>query len=293
MNILVLGGGAQGRVIATDLATPAAPGPRHRRRRARPAAARAPQPGVARGGLLVRRRVVRLMREHDFAVGALPSRFGFAAMKAAIEAKRNLVDVSFCAEDALDLDAAARAAGVTIIPDAGLAPGISNLVAGEAYARRGAPRGAGHHGRRRGAGPLAALRLLRDLVARRPDRGVRPARRASCRADGRWRCRSSAAWSDVAVEGVGEMEAFYSDGLRSLMDTLPGVPEMGEKTLRWPGHVEAVKPLVAAGPAGRGVARALHARPAAGPGGAGGARALGRRRRAGARWWTATTRPPA
>ena len=49
----------------------------------------------------------------------------------------------------------------------------------------------------------------------------------------------------VQIEGVGEMEAFYSDGLRSLLETLPGVAEMGEKTLRWPGHAEAVRPLVA------------------------------------------------
>jgi lysine 6-dehydrogenase len=51
----------------------------------------------------------------------------------------------------------------------------------------------------------------------------------------------------VEVEGVGEMEAFYSDGLRSLLTTLPGVRQMGEKTLRWPGHAEAVQPLVAEG----------------------------------------------
>jgi saccharopine dehydrogenase-like NADP-dependent oxidoreductase len=43
------------------------------------------------------------------------------------------------------------------------------------------------------------------------------------------------------------MEAFSSDGLRTLIDPVPGVRTMGEKTLRWPGHVEAVRPLVAAG----------------------------------------------
>ena len=139
MNLLVLGGGAQGRVIATDLAT------RLPQARVTVADVRDPQLQPLSNLSWIRAdcsspdTVVRLMREHDLAVGALPSRHGFAAMKAAIEAKRNLVDVSFCGEDALDLDGAARAAGVTIIPDAGLAPGISNLVAGEAYARRGAP----------------------------------------------------------------------------------------------------------------------------------------------------------
>jgi len=51
----------------------------------------------------------------------------------------------------------------------------------------------------------------------------------------------------LTIDGVGEMEAFYSDGLRTLLDTLPGVREMGEKTLRWPGHAEAVMQLLKSG----------------------------------------------
>ncbi|MBI1799818.1 MAG: hypothetical protein HYR73_09055 [Candidatus Eisenbacteria bacterium] len=51
----------------------------------------------------------------------------------------------------------------------------------------------------------------------------------------------------LSVDGVGEMEAFYSDGLRTALSTLAEIPEMGEKTLRWPGHVEAVRPLVESG----------------------------------------------
>ena len=51
----------------------------------------------------------------------------------------------------------------------------------------------------------------------------------------------------LEVEGAGGMEAFLSDGLRTLIDTLPEVPSMAEKTLRWPGHAAAVRPLVADG----------------------------------------------
>jgi saccharopine dehydrogenase-like NADP-dependent oxidoreductase len=246
MNILVLGGGAQGRVIATDIAT------RLPQARVTVADVRDPKlrplPNLswAEADCSSPATVVRLMAQHDFAVGALPSRYGFAAMKAAIEAKRNLVDVSFCAEDALDLDAAARAAGVTIIPDAGLAPGISNLVAGEAYARRGAPRelvimvGGVAQDRSQPYGYCVTW-SLDDLTEEyvRPARIVQGGRQVAVPV--------FSGMEDVEVPGVGGMVAFYSDGLRSLMDTLPGVPEMGEKTLRWPGHVEAVKPLVAAG----------------------------------------------
>ena len=51
----------------------------------------------------------------------------------------------------------------------------------------------------------------------------------------------------LQVDGVGEMEAFLSDGLRTAIETLAGVPNMEERTLRWPGHVEAVRPLVESG----------------------------------------------
>jgi len=246
MNILVLGGGAQGRVIATDLAT--------RLPQARVTVADVRDPGLRPLPNLSWREadcsapatVVGLMGEHDLAVGALPSRHGFAAMKAAIEARRNLVDVSFCGEDALHLDAAARAAGVTIVPDAGLAPGISNLVAGEAYARRGPPQelvimvGGVAQDRSQPYGYCVSW-SLDDLTEEyvRPARIVRAGRQVAVPV--------FSGMERVSIEGVGEMEAFYSDGLRSLMDTLPGVAEMGEKTLRWPGHAEAVKPLVAAG----------------------------------------------
>ena len=246
MNILVLGGGAQGRVIAADLA--------RNLPRARVDVADVRDPKLPPLPNLMwleadcsdAGAVARLMREHDLAVGALPSRFGFGAMKAAIEAKRDLVDVSFCAEDALDLDADARAAGVAIVPDAGLAPGISNLVAGEAHARRGAPEEllimvggvAQDAARPYGYCVTWSLDDLNEEYVR-PARIVKGGKKVSVPV--------FSGMERVQVQGVGAMEAFYSDGLRSLMDTLPGVPEMGEKTLRWPGHAEAVKPLVKAG----------------------------------------------
>ena len=51
----------------------------------------------------------------------------------------------------------------------------------------------------------------------------------------------------IEVEGAGTMEAFLSDGLRTLIDTMPDVPHMSERTLRWPGHAAAVRPLVESG----------------------------------------------
>jgi saccharopine dehydrogenase-like NADP-dependent oxidoreductase len=246
MKILVLGGGAQGRVIATDLSR-SLPGDfitvADLRRPALPALANL---GAIEADLSDHDALLRLLGEADFAVGALPSRYGTATMRTAIEAGRNLVDVSFAAEDPTILDAEARRAGVTIIPDAGLAPGISNLVIGRVVAERGAPDEIVILVGGVAADPAKPYGYcvtwsLDDLV----EEYTRPARILVGGAVTSVPVFSG--YERLPVEGVGELEAFYSDGLRTLLHTVPGVPEMGEKTLRWPGHMDAVRPLVAAG----------------------------------------------
>jgi len=51
----------------------------------------------------------------------------------------------------------------------------------------------------------------------------------------------------VDFEIAGTLESFNSDGLRSLIYTMPHIPNMKEKTLRYPGHVEYVKVLKKSG----------------------------------------------
>jgi saccharopine dehydrogenase-like NADP-dependent oxidoreductase len=244
MRILVLGGGQQGRVIAADLARAL---PRSRvtvadvRRPALPPLGNLDWSELDAADLAA---LTRLMADHDRVVGALPSRFGFDAMRAAIETRRPMVDVSFSAENPLDLDADARRAGIAIVPDCGLAPGLSHLLVGHAAAR---------------AMPDEAI-IYVGGVARDPTRPygytvtwslddlleeyVRPARLVRDGAPVTLPVFSEL--ERIAVEGVGEMEAFLSDGLRTLMWTLP-IRDMSERTLRWPGHVASIQPLLATG----------------------------------------------
>jgi len=244
MNILVLGGGAQGGVIARDLARSMPD--------ARIAVADVVSPTIpvlpnlewVEADLSDRGAIAKLLAGYDVGVGALPSRFGFGAMQAAIDARRTLVDVAFVAEDALSLDAAARAAGITIAPDCGLAPGLSHLLAGRMAVEWGTPDelmilvGGVAEDASRPYGYVVTW-SLDDLV----EEYTRPAR---IRRGGQaTEVPVFSGLERVTLEGAGEMEAFYSDGLRTLLDSLPEVPEMGEKTLRWPGHVEAVRPLLA------------------------------------------------
>lgn len=246
MKILVLGGGAQGSVIAADLAValPQAaidvadlreprtiPRPNLRWREADCADAEA---------------LTEMLAGYDLAVGALPARLGFEAMRAAIAARRPLVDVSFCPQDPLVLDAEARRAATAIVPDAGLAPGLPNLLIGRAVAERGVPEevmiyvGGVALDMARPYGYVVTWSVEDVLEAyTRPARIVRDGRPVTVPA--------LSGLERLRVEGAGEMEAFYTDGLRTLIDTVPGVRHMGEKTLRWPGHAESVRPLLAEG----------------------------------------------
>ncbi len=245
MNILVLGGGQQGKVVATDLA------------RSLPQShitvadigtvSTAPLPNLksVQADLGSVEAIASMMHGFDLAVGALPSRLGPATFRAAIEAKRNLVDVSFSAEDAVPIDGPARAAGIFILPDCGLAPGISNLLSGQAASRH-SPRelsiyvGGVDQDPARPYGYNVSW-SLDDLLEEytRPARIVRAGKPVTVPV--------FSGMERLQVDGAGEFEAFYSDGLRTLIDTLPGIPDMEEKTLRWPGHAEAVQPLLREG----------------------------------------------
>lgn len=237
MSILVLGGGRQGRVIASDLATHGPVSVADVRRVEIPGV-RWIEADLSDSGTLV-----RLMREHDLAVGALPSRLGYLAARSAIEAKRNYVDIAFFAEDPAGLHADARRAGVALVPDCGLAPGISNLLVGRALAQ-GRPDeihikvGGVAQDPSRPYGYVVTWSvedLLEEYV--RPARIVRGGKAVSLP--------PLTELERVRIDGVGELEAFLSDGLRTLLDC--GVREMTEKTLRWPGHVEQIRPLLASG----------------------------------------------
>jgi len=83
-------------------------------------------------------RVVEVMRGNDAAVSCVPYRFNYGLAKAAVEAGCSLVDLggnNDVVQEELALDKAARRAGVTIIPDCGLAPGLVSVLSADALGR--------------------------------------------------------------------------------------------------------------------------------------------------------------
>lgn len=233
-KILVLGGGRQGRVIAEDLSD------KHSVTVADVRPIRIDGITTVTADLSDAPTVTAMMREHDLAVGALPAQLGFAAAKCAIEAGVNYVDVAFFAEDVGQLDAAARAKGISIVPDAGLAPGLSNLIVGRALAI--ADREEVHI--MVGGVAVDKTKPYGYVISWSPadllDEYIRPARIIS---EGKVTTVPALTGLEiVTIPGVGEMECFYTDGLRTLLEMK--VREGSEKTLRWPGHVAAIQPLM-------------------------------------------------
>ncbi len=181
-----------------------------------------------------------VVADADLAIGAAPGFMGFATLRAIIEAGVNAVDISFFDQDPFELDALAQAAGVTAVTDAGVAPGLSNLTLGYEASRM-------------------AVTSFRCLVGGLPERRSWPwqykapfspidvleeyTRPARLMEHGAVVVKPALSEPElVEIEPVGTLEAFNTDGLRTLLRTMP-VPDMAEKTLRYPGHIEYVRVL--------------------------------------------------
>lgn len=183
--------------------------------------------------------VARLVAGYDLVLGALPSVLGLQTLRAVIEAGRPYVDISFMPEDALALDELARARGATAVVDCGVAPGVSNMMAGWAAAQLEACERVeiyvgGLPQQRRWPFDYKAGFAPHDVV----EEYVRPARLVE---HGRIVVKEALSEPELMdFPEVGTLEAFNTDGLRSLAYTLRA-PFMKEKTLRYPGHVQLMR----------------------------------------------------
>lgn len=186
--------------------------------------------------------VARTVEGADAVVGAVPGRLGITVLRTAIECGKPVADIAFSAADPwTSLNGLALERGVPAVVDCGVAPGLSNLFVG------------------RSAADLDTVDRVRILVGGLPVRRVLP-----------WEYRSVFSPTDVIEEytrparirrggrevvlpalsevetvdlpEVGTVEAFLTDGLRSLLRTVDA-PDLVEKTLRWPGHAERIRVL--------------------------------------------------
>lgn len=179
----------------------------------------------------------------DLVVGCVPASLGYAAAEHALAHGIDCVDLSFMPEDPFLLEPLAKNKGACLIPDAGLAPGLSNLFVGRALAQN--------------KGSLYSAYISVGGVSQSPfmpygykvtwsvedleQEYIRPARHVRkhfIREDSPFSHRGYT-W----INGI-QMESFVADGLRTLLRLKDRIAYMEENTLRWPGHMDAVEPLI-------------------------------------------------
>ncbi len=179
-----------------------------------------------------------IVNDYDMLVNAVPGFMGYATLKRCIEAGKDVVDIAFYPEDVFNLSDLAKQNGVRVIADMGVAPGMSNLLTGYA------------------ASKLDHIKNIEIYVGGLPKIRVKP-----------WEYKAVFSPTDIIEEytrparviengeivtkqplteaellyfdDIGSLEAFNSDGLRSLMFTIKA-DQMKEKTLRYPGYADKI-----------------------------------------------------
>jgi saccharopine dehydrogenase-like NADP-dependent oxidoreductase len=242
-SVAVLGAGLVGSLVAKDLAADGCWSVLSVDRSEEALGRLAGIPGLAteRADLADPAEVSRVASKVDVVVGAVPGFLGTQTVRAALEAGRPVADISFSPEDPFDLKPVAKAKGVAAIVDCGVSPGLSNLAVGRAAALfdtldevrifvGGLP--TARHWPFEYRSVFSPTDVVEEYL--RPARSVegeevvvRPA---------------LSGVEPLEIPGVGTVEAFYTDGLRTLLRTVKA-HNLFEKTLRYPGHADRMRML--------------------------------------------------
>ena len=189
--------------------------------------------------------LINTLQAFDLIVCAVPGFLGFDTLKTIIEAKKDVVDISFFPENALELNKLAKQNNVTAIVDCGVAPGMGNILLGYQNEQikvtdfeclvGGLPKTKKWPFNYKA--PFSPIDVIEEYT--RPARYIENSKLII-----------REALTDVELvefDKVGTLESFNSDGLRSLIFTMPHIPNMKEKTLRYPGHIEYIQVLKKSG----------------------------------------------
>jgi len=181
----------------------------------------------------------------DLVICAVPGFLGFETLKTIIKAKKDVIDISFFSENSLELDKLAKENNVTAIVDCGVAPGMDNFILGYYNEKLklsdfeclvgGLPKIKKWPFNYKA--PFSPIDVIEEYT--------RPARYVE---NGNVVVREALTDCEyIEFDKVGTLESFNSDGLRSIIHTMPHIPNMKEKTLRYPGHIEYIKVLKESG----------------------------------------------
>jgi lysine 6-dehydrogenase len=199
--------------------------------------------------------VTELMRGHDAAISCVVYHHNLRLARNAIEARINFCDLggnNSVVDEELALDEAARAAGINIIPDCGLAPGMVSILA--AHGARAFEHLEAIHIRVGGLPQTPRPPLNYQIVFSVEGLINEYVERARVIRDGRIievDSLTEIERLDFASPFIG-MEAFQTSGGSSTLPEsfLGRVRELDYKTIRYPGHCEQFKLLTELGLAG-------------------------------------------
>jgi lysine 6-dehydrogenase len=183
---------------------------------------------------------LKLLHEADLVVGALPGSFGITRIADVISSGTNTIDISFCPENPLKFNDLAIKKNVIALVDCGTAPGLTNMILG-------------YHN------SFSEVKSFKSFVGGLPFKREQPyeykapfspmdvigeyMRPVRMIEKGKLLTRPSMSEPEfINIPEVGTLEAFYTDGLRTLLYTMK-VPFMSEKTLRYPGHADKIRLL--------------------------------------------------
>jgi lysine 6-dehydrogenase len=189
--------------------------------------------------------VLTVAQKHDLIILAVPGFLGFKALKLIIQAGKPIVDISFFPENAMELDALAKEYKVPVIVDCGVAPGMSNIILGHYDTKM-------------------QIESFECMVGGLPKERVKPfeykapfspidvieeyTRPARLKENDHIVIKPALTEPEqIDISPVGTLESFNTDGLRSLLFTMPHIPNMKEKTLRYPGHIDLIQSMKQAG----------------------------------------------
>jgi saccharopine dehydrogenase-like NADP-dependent oxidoreductase len=185
-------------------------------------------------------KIQEMIIDYDLVIGSLPGFMGNKVLHSVIGEGKDIVDISYLPQDTFELDEHAKENEVTAVVDCGISPGLGNMILG-------------YHNR------LIEIEEFKCMIGGLPfkkewpfyykaffspqdviEEYIRPARVVR---NGEIITLEALSEPEIFnLPEVGKLEAFNTDGLRTLITTMK-IPNMIEKTLRYPGHVDSIKML--------------------------------------------------
>jgi lysine 6-dehydrogenase len=203
---------------------------------------------VKRHNVTRRLETARLLRRFDVGVGALPHGLSGYPIQSSLQAGVSFVDLIFGWRfKRSKTDLVAKRKNMTIIPACGLAPGLTSILAMDG---RDAMDTVDEVHIRVGGIPELPKPPLNYRIVFSFDAVLEEyVRRAKIVRNGRLIEVDALSGLETITfpRPIRKCECFYTDGLSTLTETMKGVKEMDEKTIRWPGHAGQIRTLIECG----------------------------------------------